>query len=165
MGRPASNWDDRTFANRGYFSYGNVRLAVWDPTYLHLTPAVYVPSAAAIDTSLDGDPNVTLLGPYGAGYVWAEIICCQKTVYVPAPYVGLLLSDNITPVEAWKCLQGAIVSTAAEAACPHIIDWLRAAIVRSGPSTHSALMVSNPSAPLPDALLLHHRHHLLLSAE
>ena len=51
----------------------------------------------------------------------------------------------------------------AEAACQPIINWMRAAIVRSGPNTHSTVMVPNPSAPLPDALLLHHRHKLLLS--
>ena len=50
-GRPPCKWDDGIFANRGYVSYGTAPLAVWDPTYLHLAPAVYVPSAAAIDTS------------------------------------------------------------------------------------------------------------------
>ena len=67
MGRHASKWDNRMFANWGDVSYGTVPLAVWDPTYLHLAPSVYVPSAAYIDTYLAGDPNVTLLGPYGAG--------------------------------------------------------------------------------------------------
>ena len=61
MGRPASQWYNRTFANRGDVSYGTAPLAVWDPTYIHLAPAVYVPSASTIDTSLVGDPNVTLL--------------------------------------------------------------------------------------------------------
>ena len=67
MVRPASKWDDRTFANQGDVSYSTLPLAVWEPTYLHLAPAIYVPSAVAIDTSLAGYPNVTLLGPYGAG--------------------------------------------------------------------------------------------------
>ena len=62
-----------------------------DPTYLHFALAVYAPRAAAIDTSLSGDANVTLLGTYGAGDAGVEIIRCRKTVYVPAPYVGLLL--------------------------------------------------------------------------
>ena len=86
--------------NRGDVSYGTVPLAVWDLTYLHITLAVYVPSAAAIDTSLAGNYNVTILGPYGAGDAVVEIIRCCKTVYVPAPYVGLLLSADLSPVEA-----------------------------------------------------------------
>ena len=129
MGRPPCRWDDGTFVNRGYVSYGTAPLAVWDPTYLHLAPAVYLPSAAAIDTSLSGDANVTLLGPYGAGDAGVENICCRKKMYVPAPFVGLLLCADLTLVEAWNRLHGAIVDDAAEAACRPLIDWVRAVIV------------------------------------
>ena len=162
MGRPASKWDNRTFTNRLDVAYGTAPLAVWDPTYLHLALVIYVPSAAAIDTSLAGDPNITLLGPYDAGDAGGEIICCRKTVYVSAPYVVLLLRNDLSLVEAWNRLRGAIIDAAAEAACRPMIDWLHAAIVRSGPNAHSALVVPNPSEPLPDALLLQHRHRLLL---
>ena len=144
-------------------SYGTATLAVWDPTYLHLALAVYVPSATAIDTSLSGNANITLLGPYGAGDVGVEIIRCRKTVYVPATYVGLLLCADLTPVGAWNRLRGDITNATAEAACRPLIDWLRAAIVRSGPNTYSALIVPKPLAPLSNALLLQHRHRLLLS--
>ena len=102
---------------------------MWYSPYLHLSPSVYIPSAATIDTSLAGDPNINLLGLYGAGDARSEIIRCRKSVYVPAPYVGLLLSDNLTLVEAWNRLHGAIVNAAAEAYCRPIIGWLRAAIV------------------------------------
>ena len=131
---------------------------VWDPTYLHPALAVYVMSAAAIDTFLSGDTNITLLGPFGAGDARVEIIRCRKTVYIPAPYVGLLFFADLSPVEAWIPLHGVSVDAAAEAACRPLIDWLRAAIVRSGPNTHSVLVVPEPSAPLPDTLLLQHRH-------
>ena len=144
-------------------SYGTAPLAVWYPTYLHLAPSVYVPSAATIDTSISGYVNITLLGPYGAGDTGVEIIRCRKTVYVPAPYVGLLLCADLTPVEAWNRLWGVIIDALAEAACWPLIDWLHAAIVRSGPNTYSALIVPKPSATLPDALLIQHHHRLLLS--
>ena len=70
-------------------------------------------------------------------------------MYVPAPYASLLLSDYLTPVEAWNRIRGAIVDAAAKAACWPVIDWLRAVIVRSGPNTYSALVVPDPSAPYP----------------
>ena len=110
-------------------SYGTAPLAVWDHTYLHLAPAVYVSSATAIDTSLSGKSNLTLLGPYVAGDGGVEIILCRNTVYVPAPYVGLLLCVDLTPVEDWNRLQGFIVNAAAEDACRPLINWLRAAII------------------------------------
>ena len=83
-------------------------------------------------------------------------------MYVPAPYVGLLLSGDLTPVEAWQHLRGAIVDAVAEDACRPIVDWLCAALTRSVRDTLSTLVVPDPLAPLPDALLLEHRHRLLL---
>ena len=74
MGQPSRNWDNGKFANRGDVSYVTAPLAVWDPTYLDLTPAIYVLSASAIDTSLAGDSNITLLEPYGALDAGVEII-------------------------------------------------------------------------------------------
>ena len=119
--------------------------------------------AAAIDTSLAGNNNITRLGPYGAVDAGVEIICCRKTFYVPAPYVVLLLCADLSPLESWNRLCRSIVDTAAEAACRPLFDWIRTVIVRSGPNTHSTLVVTEPSAPLPDALLLQHRHRLFLS--
>ena len=85
MGQPPCRWGGGTFANLRYVSYGTAPLSLWDPTYLHLAPEVFVPTAATIDMSLSGNANITLLGPYGAGDAGVEIICCCKTVYVPAP--------------------------------------------------------------------------------
>ena len=113
MGRPPCRWDDETFANCGDVAYGTAPLAQWDPAYLHLAPAVLVPSAAAIDTSIASEPDLKLLGPYRAGDAGVESICCRKTVYVPAPYVGLLLGADLTPIESWHRVRGAIVDTAA----------------------------------------------------
>ena len=59
-------------------------------------------------------------------------------------------------------MRGAIVDAAAEDACRPIVDWLRAVLTRSGPDAPSTLVVPDPLAPLPDALLLEHRHRLLL---
>ena len=131
MGRPLCHWDNETFANRGNVAYGTAPLAQLDPAYLHLAPAVLAPSSAAIDTAIAGNPELRLLGPYGAGDAGVESIRCRNTVYVPALYVGLLLGSDLTPIEAWYRVRGAIADAAAEDACRPIIDWLRAALVRS----------------------------------
>ena len=73
-----------------------------------------------------------------------------------------MLGGDLTPVEAWQRLRGAIVNAAAEDACRPIVDWLRAALTRLGPDAPSTLVVPDPLAPLPNALLLEHRHRLLL---
>ena len=73
------------------------------------------------------------------------------------------MSGDLTSVEAWNHLQGAIVDAAAESACWPIINWLQAAIIQSGPNTHPELLFPDPLAPLPDKLLLQNRHWLPLS--
>ena len=117
MGRPPCRWDGEAFANRGDVTFGTAPLAHWDPGYLHLAAAVHVPSAAAIDAAIAGDAGLKMLGPYGAGDARVESVRCRKTVYVPAPYVGLLLGGDLTPVEAWHRVRGAVVDAAAEDAC------------------------------------------------
>ena len=154
MGRPPCRWYDDTFANRGDVAYGTALLSQWDPAYIPLASAVLVPSAAAIDASIAGDPDLKLLWTYGAGDAGFESICCRKTVYVPAPYFGLFLGSDLTPIEAWHRVRVAIIDAAAEGACRPIIHWLRAALVRSGSNALSALRVPEPSASLPDTLLL-----------
>ena len=103
-------------------TFGTAPLAHWDPTYLHLAAAVHVPSAAAIDVAIAGDADLKMMGPYGAGDAGVESVRCRKTVYVPAPYVGLLLSGDLTPIEAWQRLRGAIADAAVEDACHPIVD-------------------------------------------
>ena len=79
------------FVNRGDVSYRTAPLVVWDPTYLHLALSIYVPSAAAIDTSLAGDTNIKLLEPYGVADAGVEIIRYRKTVYVPITLCGFIV--------------------------------------------------------------------------
>ena len=109
MGRPPCCWDDKTFANWGDVTYGTALLAQWDPAYIRLAPVVHVSSAAMIDAAIAGDAGV-------------ESVRCRKTVYVPAPYVGLLLSSDLTLVKAWQFLRRAIVNAMAEDACQPIVD-------------------------------------------
>ena len=84
---------------------------------------MHVPSAAAIDAAIAGDAGLKMMGPYGAGEAGVESVRCRKTVYVPAPYVGLLLSGDLNPVEAWQRLRGAIIDATAEDACRPIVYW------------------------------------------
>ena len=58
-------------------------------------------------------------------------------------------------------MRGAIFDAAAEEACHPILDWLRAALTHLVPDGLSTIVVPDPSAPLPDALLLEHQHRLL----
>ena len=162
MGRAVSRWDKKAFATRGDVTFGTAPLAMWDPTYLQQAAAVNVLTPAAIDTALAGDPAVTLLGPFADGDPSTEAVRCRKTVYVPAPFVGLLLGQDLTPVQAWNRVRGAVVDAGAEASSKPLVDWLRVALTRAAPNAYPMLRVDEPAAPLPDVLLLQHRHRILI---
>ena len=160
IGYPASKWGDRMSANQEDVFYGTAPLAVWDPTYLHLAPsstclapALYTP--LFLETPTSPSWYHTARETWGRNYTLPQDCVCPRAIH------GLIVGDIIFPVEAWNCLRGSIANAVAKAAFWPIIDWLRPAIFRSGPNTHSALVIPNPSAPLPNALLLHHRHRLL----
>ena len=79
-----------------------------------------------------------------------EAIHVRKTIYLPAPFVGILLEHYLTPVEAWSRLCGAIVNTGSTVDCNPITNWLRVALtMRSGIDHPSPLAMSRTAAPRP----------------
>ena len=64
--RPPCCWDDETFANRGDVTYSTAPSAQWDTAYLHLALAIHVPITTVIKAAISEDPDLKMLGPYGA---------------------------------------------------------------------------------------------------
>ena len=64
--------------------------------------AEYVHLADSIDVDPSVDPIVENLGPFSADDTGVETLHIYKTIYLTAPYIGILLGSDITPVEAWK---------------------------------------------------------------
>ena len=91
---------------------------------------LHVPVEQSIDTALTSDPELDLLGPFAADESDVEVICVSKTIYLPTPFVGVFLERNLTPVEAWSCLRGAIVDAGSTVYCCLVIDWLRFSLTR-----------------------------------
>ena len=50
------------------------------------------------------DPSVELLGPFSIYNASVDVMCFHKTIYLPPPYVGVLLEKYITPAKAWRRL-------------------------------------------------------------
>ena len=62
-----------------------------------------------------------------------------KTVYVPSPFVNLLLGHLLTATKAWKRLRGEIVDGNIEDDCKPVIDLLREALVwKEEEGTHNS---------------------------
>ena len=58
--------------------------------------------ADSIDVDPSVDPIVENIGPFSADDTGVETLHIYKTIYLPAPYIGIFLGSDITSVEACK---------------------------------------------------------------
>ena len=84
---------------------GTIILANWDPRYLNiLRKLVNVPSPVNTDTALAVIPNRILLDHMSDSDAGATSVSVSHTVYVPPPFVPILLASKLSPFEAWQRL-------------------------------------------------------------
>ena len=85
----------------------------------------------------------------------------HRTVYVPPPFIPILLVRKLIPVKAWQRLWGDLVTANLEAEFWAVLDWLQFALVRSALNFFSHLLMYERTTPLTDSVPLKHRHAVL----
>ena len=78
----------------------------------------------AIDTVQADNPDTDLLGPFYSTDTNVEPLLIRKTIYLPAPFVGIFLRRYLMLVESCTRLHSAIVDRGLEVDCCYIIDWI-----------------------------------------
>ncbi len=165
MGMPATVWDNSMYIQKGDLHHNQSVMIQWLDNYFHqVNNQIRVPTAAAIDTTLAGDANLQIIGPYNQNDADTELIRVRRTVYVPPAYVSIFLASPLTPRQAWDRVRGQIVVDNREVACAALVDFLRAALTTSQPNQPPLLALAiAPTAPVADAVLLNHRRRILES--
>ena len=131
MGMPTSPWDDLSFALKGKVTCGAVMCANWMTDRLHqIGVTVHAPMAQEIDDALAADPDIYLMGHFVADDTNLDSIHVRKTIYLAAPFVGILRERDLTPAKAWSCLRGSIVNASTMVGFRLTIDWLQVALTR-----------------------------------
>ena len=98
MGMPASPWENLYFALKGDISCGACACANWQTASLNqIRATVHVCVDLAIDAELAADPDIDLLGPFTSTDVDVEPLRVRKTIYLPAPFFGIFLEQDLTP--------------------------------------------------------------------
>ena len=103
-----------------------------------------------------------LLEPMLDGDTGATTVPIRCTVYMTQPFVPILLAVKLSPVETWQRLRVALVTANFEADCRAVIDCFQVVMVCSTLNESSPLLTSKSTAPLTDAVLLKHRHAVLI---
>ena len=122
----------------------------------------YVPAESALDTTLAADATITLLGTYFQTNADVKAIKIRETVFIPSPFVGILLESNLSLVQAWAFSLGVIVTAGITKNCKTLLDWLCVALVCGACHDLSPLVVPEITAPVPERDLFDSRHQLLV---
>ena len=115
-----------------------------------------------MDTTLAATTVTLLLDPVADGNAGSTALQVSHTVYVPPPFVLILLPGGLSPSKAWRRLRGALFASNLENDFFTVVDWLQATLARSTPNDLSHLITVDPTAPLADSGLLKHRHTVLI---
>ena len=107
------------------------------------------------------DPDVNILGPFTSINTNVERLRIRKIFYLPAPFVGLFIEKDLTPMEVWTRLCRTIFDGGLEVDCSPIINWLCDALTLKTGDEKSPLFMPRPTVPLADGDLLRHRNHML----
>ena len=76
--------------------------------YFHQGSTTYVPTEAKIYSDLVVYPNISLIVLYSQSDADVKDMKVHHMVYVPPPFVGLLLEVDLSPMQVWACLHGTI---------------------------------------------------------
>ena len=107
-----------------------ITVVEWDENYTHhIHVAQYVPTAEAINGSLDAELNTLILGPFNSDDAIVDEVRVRQAVYMPPPFAPTMLVGYHTPVQAWTSLQVDIVAAGQEFDCRTLVNWLRVALV------------------------------------
>ncbi len=163
LGLQGTNWDNEMFVTKGELYQNQATTTYWLGEYFHQIPGQHrVASPATIDTALGGDPLLESVGPYNDQDAGTQVVRCRRSIYCPPKYVPMMM-DPISPREAWRTLRAQIVTDGHEVKCRALIEWLQVAMLATDANNrHSPLEVQHPAAPVADAILLEHRHQILL---
>ena len=166
MGCDATPWDEGCYVQKGELIHNQSVLVEWQDAYFHqVANQIRVPTPAVIDTTLAGDINANVLGPFTNADADTELIRVRRTCYIPPKYVPLFLAEPLSPRQAWEQVRGQVIVDGKEADCLPLMDFLRAALVTSQQGAPPVLEIALPTAPLADGILLNHRRQHILERD
>jgi hypothetical protein len=120
-------WDNVGFTFMGDLVDGQAPPSViWDTDvyFRQLNNQYAVPTPAALDQLLAGDPDQQVFGPFDPAVQGVDLIRTRRSTLVPSRYLGLLFNQGLTPRQAWERLRGSLVTNGHDVACTPLVDWL-----------------------------------------
>jgi len=163
MGRP-----DHRLTGNMLVQYGEL-MGNNQPAILHLpdnafnvAAAVRVPTAAAIETAVAGDPDITVMGPFADNDAASEVVRCRHITVVPPPFVSALLArKDYSAVEVWQIVHPMCVAKGWEESCAPFLNFIRCAMTCSVQGDPPLVARELPPPILLDAEMVERRDRII----
>ncbi|KAL7576624.1 hypothetical protein ACA910_005562 [Epithemia clementina (nom. ined.)] len=161
-----SPWDDRLFVFNHDIEPGNYidmvefPLDGWDEAVPQQTP-----TTTQMDLLLAADQNVAIIPLQPTGAADTEELNVWNLVPIPHRYLHLILTQNLSPRDAWARIGGAVRNDGAELDCELLLQWLRVTLTNSATGNPTTLLGTYTAVFPPlrvDRDLQRHRWHILL---
>ena len=160
QGRPGSQYQGQVVGQLGDVHDVGASYAALHPNSFRRLAAVHVPVIGEMAAQFAAAGDAPLLGPYTSNDAGTEPVVVRNLIFVPGPYVPLVIGNDLTPRELWVRLAGAIQADQRETACRPLLDWLRVAVTDPGAGA-SAVGTAVPAVIAPDPPLAAMRHQIL----
>ena len=160
------HWDDRMFAFTQDIEPGNyIDMIEFPVDGMDETQPQQTPTMAQVDLLLAADQTLAFIPVQAAGANDTESVTVRNLVPIPHRYVHLILTQDLTPRQAWDQIGGAIRNDGAEVDCDVLLQWLRVSLTLSA-TNHPATYLGTASTVFPplrvDRELQRHRWRLLI---
>ena len=116
--------------------------------YVHQGMTAYALIEAALDAALSDNSTITMLGPFVHTNGYIEAVKVLNIMLLP--FIGLLLERYLSPVQTWSRLDITFVTVGLTKEYKPLLDWLRSALVCSGPHTLYHIIATKTTELVPD---------------
>ena len=125
MGWSTYPWYDITFVSKGEVMCGAFGCENWILTCIHLAASnVYIAMSVTIKTLITDEPGIDILRTFIDDGEAFNILFIWNNVYMLDPFSGILLGMDLTPIDEWLHLRGALADTGFNEYLQALVEWI-----------------------------------------
>ena len=133
------------------------------PELLGVSAPIQVYTAERIQRELANDIDTTTLVPEPTpdNVADIELISTRRAMWIPHQYASLCVEENLSPVEVFNRVYGALLQDGVTSECKPLVDFLRAQL-HGHHATNTIIFVGDElTQPRSSPSLIHHRNEIL----
>lgn len=164
LGQAPSTWLGTIIAQLGDLISNQAVLVELSDNLWNRGPVVRVGSHTLVETALNGDADLQVLGPFGDDDADTELVRTRRLSPIPPTFLeGIIaLGRNATPRQVWAYVYPVCVDRGWLVSCAPFLDYLRCTMTCTTAGENPAIWSEQPPTPiLPDEEMIARRNRIL----